>query len=472
MSNMPKYRYLIENIGWMSISNFGSKILVFLLVPFYTRVLTTGQYGEMDVFYTGVVLVSPLITCNVCESVMRYTLSDPETTKDTFSAGLAMTIFGSVLAFVLVLLAVCILPLKADQQGYLFFCSLLLFSTVWESLYSRFARGIGMVKDMAFEALLSSILLVVFSVLLMWIVPLGISGYFLALSLSRLIAGSLLAIRCKCWNYLIKVPRKRLFELIAYGWPLSVNSIGWWAEGVLSRYVTAFFLGFSASGLLAAACKVPSIPSAIQQVFLQAWQISSIKEYDPDDRGGFFSQIYNSMCLVSAVLVSTTIAVLPIISLVMFSESFYDAWRYVPPLMLGVLFTLLGSVLSGVFAAAGNSKPIATSALVSIGVCAIACFTLIPLFGLMGAAFCSPLTCASIWIMRLIQSRRYIRFKINWIQNGFCLAALVSQIIFALVIPLGACWYFVQAAILALLLVVSAKTLPIDKLLKVIGGGR
>lgn len=42
---MKKYKYLFKNVGLLTISNFGSKILSFLLVPLYTSLLTTGEYG-------------------------------------------------------------------------------------------------------------------------------------------------------------------------------------------------------------------------------------------------------------------------------------------------------------------------------------------------------------------------------------------------------------------------------------------
>ena len=44
------YKYLFKNIGLLTISNFTSKILTFLLVPLYTNVLTTEEYGTYD-FY-------------------------------------------------------------------------------------------------------------------------------------------------------------------------------------------------------------------------------------------------------------------------------------------------------------------------------------------------------------------------------------------------------------------------------------
>ena len=40
---MGKYEYLLKNVGLMTISNFGSKILSFLLGPLYTSVLSTTE---------------------------------------------------------------------------------------------------------------------------------------------------------------------------------------------------------------------------------------------------------------------------------------------------------------------------------------------------------------------------------------------------------------------------------------------
>ena len=49
---MSKYLYLIKNIGVLTLSNLGSKILAFLLIPLYTSVLSTEQYGVFDLAQT------------------------------------------------------------------------------------------------------------------------------------------------------------------------------------------------------------------------------------------------------------------------------------------------------------------------------------------------------------------------------------------------------------------------------------
>lgn len=47
---MGKYKYLFKNIGIMTISNFGTKILSFLMVPLYTNLLSTSEYGTYDLY--------------------------------------------------------------------------------------------------------------------------------------------------------------------------------------------------------------------------------------------------------------------------------------------------------------------------------------------------------------------------------------------------------------------------------------
>lgn len=52
-----KYKYLIKNTGILAISNFSSKLLVFFLVPIYTSVLSTAEYGTYDLAMSTVLLL-------------------------------------------------------------------------------------------------------------------------------------------------------------------------------------------------------------------------------------------------------------------------------------------------------------------------------------------------------------------------------------------------------------------------------
>ena len=46
------YKYLLKNIGLLTLSSFATKLLSFFLVPLYTNILTTTEYGTYDLFNT------------------------------------------------------------------------------------------------------------------------------------------------------------------------------------------------------------------------------------------------------------------------------------------------------------------------------------------------------------------------------------------------------------------------------------
>ena len=90
-----KYKYLIKNTGFLAISSFSSRILVFLLVPFYTNVLSTSEYGIYDLATTTIQLLMPILTLNVYEGVTRFLMSDKENPNAIVTLGFKYIAVGT-----------------------------------------------------------------------------------------------------------------------------------------------------------------------------------------------------------------------------------------------------------------------------------------------------------------------------------------------------------------------------------------
>ena len=59
---LNRYKQLFSNTVILAIGTFSSKLLVFVLMPLYTRVLTQDQYGIVDLLVqTGNFLI-PLVS--------------------------------------------------------------------------------------------------------------------------------------------------------------------------------------------------------------------------------------------------------------------------------------------------------------------------------------------------------------------------------------------------------------------------
>ena len=103
--NSGKYSTLSKNVLLFTISSFGSKIIQFLLVPLYTSVLSTGDYGTVDLMNTTSQLLIPVLTLNMQDAVLRFCLDKKYKKNDVMAVSLRVNLIAGLgLGTVLLLL--------------------------------------------------------------------------------------------------------------------------------------------------------------------------------------------------------------------------------------------------------------------------------------------------------------------------------------------------------------------------------
>ena len=119
-STKNKYKSLSKNVALFTVSSFGSKIIAFLLVPLYTSILSTEEYGTADLILETVSLLIPILTIDIQDAVLRFTIGNGDK-KNTISIGINISLIGfAILAPVLVVLkAIGILKLEPILIGFL-----------------------------------------------------------------------------------------------------------------------------------------------------------------------------------------------------------------------------------------------------------------------------------------------------------------------------------------------------------------
>lgn len=71
---MNKYNKLVSNSVIFAIGNFSSKLITVIMLPFYTSYLSQSDYGQIDLMITTIALLLPLLTLNIVEAVIRFSL--------------------------------------------------------------------------------------------------------------------------------------------------------------------------------------------------------------------------------------------------------------------------------------------------------------------------------------------------------------------------------------------------------------
>ena len=73
-------RELFKNTFIIAIGKFSTQVISYLLLPLYTSILTTSEYGIYDFLITACVFIVPFITLLMEESMFRF-LIDEDTTS-------------------------------------------------------------------------------------------------------------------------------------------------------------------------------------------------------------------------------------------------------------------------------------------------------------------------------------------------------------------------------------------------------
>lgn len=425
---MGRYRYLLKNVGLLTVSNFATKLLTFFLVPLYTSVLTTGEYGLYDAFYTTAGVLLPIVTLNIQEGVLRFALEKDYDADAVATVGFRCTLLGATLVM-LGLFAVSASGLFELTPLYAFYFLLMFATQAFAGLMLFYARGVNRIVDLSVSGVLGSLVTIVLNVVLLLPLGMGLDGYFLANIFGPLTQVTYLSVRTGFFK------RVRLFakyeaetkELALYSLPLVANSIAWWVTSVSDRYVVIFFCGIAANGIYSVASKIPSILSVLQSIFSQAWTLSVVKDYDPDDKSGFFSNTYAAYNCVLTIACSAIIASDKLLATFLYANDFYSAWQYVPWLTIAILFGALSNYLGGFFTAVKDSRSFAVSSVAGAVTNVALNLVLVPLCGPMGAAVATTVCYVEVWILRYLKSRRYVRLHFSMARDVFSYGLLVLQ---------------------------------------------
>lgn len=461
---MEKYKYLLKNVGIMTLASFGTKILSFLMVPLYTNVLSTEAYGTYDIYQTTLFLVVPVLSLNIADGIMRFSLDEEYDKREVFMVGVRRYIIACLLCILIVAVNQLFSIIETLTLFPQFFV-LYFVTSLMSDVLNNYARGIEKVFDVAVGGIIGSASMLSLNVLFLLVFKQGLVGYFIASCLSFACTNLYLIIKLKIWKVIHweKENNRLKKEMVAYSVPMGLGNIGWWINNVSDRYIVTWICGLAANGVYSVAYKIPSLLSIFQQIFNQAWTISAVKEYDQNS-GEFYSTIYKAYNMCMVITCSSLILFDKLIAKILFGEEFYSAWKYAPFLMISVVFGAMVQLLGGIFSAAKASKAFGNTILAGAVANTIMNVALVYVCGPIGAAIATSFSYMLIWGLRLYKVTRQIKLNIMLIRDVLSYILLYMQAVLLLAYSYEWKGYCVQLGIMALVLLLYYK--DIRKIIK------
>lgn len=448
---MNRYQTLAANTALISIGTFGSKLLVFLMVRFYTGYLTPAEYGTADLITQTANLLIPLVSLDITDGVFRFAADRPHGRADVFSVGVRTITFGSVI----LLLVILLLRTIPEVRAYGVLLAAFVIASCYHALCAHFVRARGNTALFALQGLINTVLFIGLNILFLAVFQWGISGYVLSTTAANLITTLLLVRKERLWRYLRFAPQREVQrQMLRYCVPLIPTAIFWWVMGVSDRYMVKWFLGSDANGIYAVAYKIPTILTILATVFMDAWQLSAIAESgDQQSHLRFYGRVWDAFASAVFLGAGGIIALSPLLIRLLADEPYYGAWRYIPMLTLSMAAAAFSGFMGSVYVVTKKSGASfwtsLVGALVNIGLN----LRLIPLLGIQGAAAATFASCLAVFLIRTVSARRLLPFPLSGRKLALGIAALLVQTAFLLARWPG--WIATQVIVLVILLLLG-----------------
>ena len=399
-----KYTTLISNTIIFALGTFGSKLLVFLLMPLYTSVLTTAEYGAMDVVVNVSNMLLPLVIVSINDGVIRFGMDRAYKRRDVFSTGIWVSLAGFGI-FLIFWPAMKKIGMISDYTALIY---LYVLAAALQGVSAQFVRAMGLVRLFAFNGILNTLSTVVFNVLFLVVMKWGMYGYVLSVILSNVASMIFLWIAARLYRYMRwwkGIDRDTVREMIIYSLPLIPATIMWSITNVSDRFFVTHYLGEAQNGIYSVAYKLPTIISVIS-AFTQAWQLSAIGERESDDREQFYSNIFKSYQTIVFLAAGGILLLIKPLMHLLVSDSFFEAWQYTPLLVVSVVFSCFSSYFASFYMA--SKKNIMAMVTIFLGALlnVVLNYYLIPIYGLNGAAGATAASYIFIFVIRAIDTRR------------------------------------------------------------------
>ena len=451
---MSKYTRLLSNTAILGAGTFVSKVLVFLLMPLYTALLSTEQFGTADILAQTANLIMPLAILGIGDGLFRFALdSEGEKRKQVFTSALKI-----LLAAALPLAALLqLLRLFSIYNGYVWLLFFYVCSANLHLICANYIRACNKTKEFAIQGIANTALTIIFNVLFLVVFDMGVLGYVLSVAVSDFLITLAIFLWCKLYRDVsFKASEKGLLKaMLLFSIPYIPTTLMWMITSTSDRFIVTAFCGAAENGLYAAAYKLPTLISLAGGVFIEAWQFSSVNDALPEEREKFFATVYRNyqgiMFMGGAALVLCS----KILTMLLLDASYYSSWKYVSVLGIAMIFSALSSFMGSVYFVEKRSvRSLITASAGAISNIVLN-FLLIPSMGAMGAAIATALSYIIAFTIRSIDVRKYICFDMHVARVAINTAVITAQTV--IMIAEFKYWIIAELALFAFIAVFNGK---------------
>lgn len=409
---MEKRDSLVKNTALLAFGTILTKGLLFVMVPFFSRWLSTEDYGIFDVLCTYVTLLIPVIGLASNEALFRFSM-DVETKEEKKKyVSNCLTIFTVNSAIFFLVLLIVRVAFHWELALYFF---LLAIGEVYNMHLRGFLRAIKHIDIYSFASAITTVLIAIFVTIFVRVLGMGLNGIILGYAMGYIIGDLLIVLITKYWTYIDirSISVSGIKELIKYSIYLVPNSIAWWFINVSDRTIIQLVLGAASNGIYAIAYKIPNILSSIFGVFSVSWQQSATESVNDANRDEYYNKVYNTLIATLLTLCCGVLSLNSWLFNYIFDARYFAGHLYAPILIGGNVFSTLSQYYGSIQISLKQPKENGKTTIIGAVANLIVHLALVKFIGLYAAAISTVVSQIVVCAFRYNKLKKIITVRMN-----------------------------------------------------------
>lgn len=410
---MNRKKELAKNTAILTVGKFATKFISFMLLPLYTTMLSTDEYGTYDLLVTYGTLLLPLVNWQFDQGIFRFILdcrTDQEKQKMLFS-----TLFtSSVVQCIFYSTFFCLIRSHLHIENA-YFLLIYVILHVFTALLLQFLRGLGYSIKYAVASFISALSITVFNLFTLVFLKMGLQGMLISTLAGQLLTLIYLIIESKCWKfYSVKCIDKTVFRVVGnYSFPLIPNNLAWWIVNASDRTIISYFLGTAANGIYSVANKFPNVFIQFYNILNLSWTETVSLHFQDEDRDEFLTETMTSLFKMFSGACFGIVACMPFVFPLLVNKKYVGAYNQILLLMYAMLFRVLVGLYSCVYVAQKKVIKIAYTSFLAAAINVIIDFALISKVQIYAASLSTLVSFSSMFFIRYIDVNKIIHMKIK-----------------------------------------------------------
>lgn len=411
---MNREKLLIKNTAIVSIGKICTQLITFFLLPLYTAVLSTEEYGVVDLLNTLVGLFLPIVTLQIEQGVFRYLLDCRDNEKEQKTI-ISSTVFFLIVQSIIYLVCFVIVS-QWIHNDYKYFLAINLIANIFSAVLLQISRGLGDNTSYAIGSFLSGAVTVILNVIFIVVFKMGAYGMLTATLIGNLLCSLYIIFRKKIYKSVSTKANDTvvLKKILKYSIHLVPNMISWWVVNASDRTIISSVLGIEKNGIFSAASKFSVVITTLYSVVNLTWTESAALNIEAEDKDKFFSKMFDFNLRFFGSLCLGIIAFLPFVFGLLINEKFGEAYYQIPILLIGAIFNVIVSFLGSIYVAKKITKEIAKTSILAAIINIVVNLATIKWLGLYAASISTVVAYMSMAIYRFVDSRKYVKISLNY----------------------------------------------------------